>query len=169
MNYKKLKSFRGITMIEMMITVVIIGIVAAMAAPSFERSIQHIKFKSQTKDVISTLRMIRSNAITEKAQYGVNFDFDKKVITAFKDIAHPLDYIYDLGSDSILSEDTLQGDFTYLWSSFSTSSIVFRPNGTASESGDIYLFTESNESYNWSLLNVLASTGRSKIYYIYNY
>ncbi len=156
-------------MIEMMITVVIIGIIAAMAAPYFDRSIQQIRFKTQAKDVLSTLRMARSNAVTEKCQYGVYFDFESQGITAFKDIANPKSFIYDDGLDSVISVDTLNGDFAYLWASFTNSAVVFRPNGTASESGDIFLYSEASESYNWSHLNVLASTGRSKIYYIYNY
>jgi type IV fimbrial biogenesis protein FimT len=169
MRFRKSKSDKGLTILELMITVVIVGIVAAMAAPTFERSIQQFYFKSKTKDVLSTLRKARSNAITEKVPYGVSFNDATMEITAFRDETNQPAFTYDVGSDPVISVDTLQGDWSYVWSTFTNQAVVYQPNGTASESGWIYLYSEKDGSYNSSWMTVLASTGRSKIHWIWNY
>ncbi|MFH2035424.1 MAG: GspH/FimT family pseudopilin [Candidatus Zixiibacteriota bacterium] len=169
MKQIKLKSKTGFTLIELMVTVVIIGIVSAMAAPSMERSIQQFKFKSSTKEMLSTLRKARSNAIAEKNPYGVYFNYETQEIIAFRDDANPSSFTYDDGADSVISVDTVLGDYSYLWASFTNSAVVFQPNGTAHESGYIYMYSEKDGSFNSSGSNVLASTGRSKILYLNSY
>ena len=57
-----LKNRAGITLIELLITVVIIGIVAAMAAPRFEIAYNRMKFKSANRDMVSSLKLARSTA-----------------------------------------------------------------------------------------------------------
>jgi len=165
----KSRSMGGFTLMELMITVVIIGLVAGMAAPSMDRSIQQFKFKNATKEMLSTLRKARSNAITDKTPYGVQFVHETQEIISFRDDANLSSHTYDAGSDSLISIDTLNGEYAYLWASFANSAVIFQPNGTAHESGFIYMYSESNGSFNWSGSNVLASTGRVKMDYLYNY
>jgi prepilin-type N-terminal cleavage/methylation domain-containing protein len=167
--FRKLRQVRGVTMVELMAAVVIIGVVTSMAAPQFEQAIQRIKFRTETKNILSTLRTARSHAIAEKNQYGVHFDGNSFVITLFKDIANLSNFIYDSGTDSILRVDTLPVEFTYLYASFTNSAVVYAANGTACATGDIFLMSTPGATVNLSQLNVLASTGRSKIQYIHNY
>ncbi|HDL02711.1 MAG: hypothetical protein DRP46_03600 [Candidatus Zixiibacteriota bacterium] len=165
----KLKSKRGITLLELMATVVIIGILSSIAAPSFERSVQRIKFRGKTKDIVSLLRTARSEAITKKSPYGVHFDDEKKIISFFEDKANLANFTYDVGSDSLVSVDTLPSEYVYLYATFNNFSVVFQPNGSASSSGYIYLISQSNSIVNTSSASVLASTGKSKVEYIHNY
>lgn len=165
----KLKSISGMTLVELMAVVVMIGIATSLAGPSFDRGIQRIKFRGETKNVISALRTARSNAVTEKSPYGLYFDGNSFTLTLFKDKVDLGNFSYESGSDSIVRVDSLPHEFTYLYSTFPNSAIVFEPNGTASSSGDIYLMSESGSIINLSQLNVLASTGRSKVEYIHNY
>ncbi len=166
---KKLSKNRGFTLIEMMITVVAIGIIAAAAAPRFDLAMQRVSFKSETREIISKLRTARSEAITKKAPYGLYFDHETRTITTFADLVNLSGSSFELGSDSVLATDTLPPDFVYLWASFNNYSVVFQPNGSASQTGDIYMMTDDGGHINFSHLNVLASTGRSSIEYIYNY
>jgi len=74
---KKLtKSQHGITLIELLSTVVIISIVSAMAVPRFQVAIERVKFRSANRDIVSTMRLARSLAVSDKHQYGVYFDGD---------------------------------------------------------------------------------------------
>lgn len=63
MNIKKVKGF---TLVEIMIVVVIIGLLAAMAIPAFQK----IRGISQDKTVINNLRQIASGADQYFLEYG---------------------------------------------------------------------------------------------------
>jgi len=165
----KLKSISGMTLAELMAVVVVIGIATSLAGPSFDRGVQRIKFRGETKNVVSVLRTARSNAVTEKSPYGVYFDGNAFTLTMFKDKDNLSNFSYESGSDSVVRVDSLPDEFTYLYATFPNSAIVFQPNGTASNTGDIYLMSESGSIINLSQLSVLASTGRSKIEYIHNF
>ncbi len=158
-----LKSKRGITLIELMTTVVIVGIVAAMAAPHFQKGIERIKFRSQSKNVVSMLRTARSNAISEKIPYGVTFDFNSGTVTMFRDDANPGSYQYDAGADSVITADSLSAEYSCSSASFPSSTVIFRPNGSASSTGNISLKRTLPSEISESSISVLASTGRTKI------
>jgi len=169
MKNRKLLSDHGLTMMELIITVVIIGVLAALAAPSFDRGIQRIKFRGESKDIVSLLRTARSEAITQKDPYGVYFDNSARIIKMFKDKVNLSSYIFEDGSDSVVSVDTLPAEFVYLYASFANSAVVFQPNGAGSGSGDIYLMSDCRGIINFSQINVLASTGKTKLLAIHNY
>ena len=54
----------GFTLIEAMITVFLVGILAALAVPSFRSSIARNRLVTQTNDLVSALTIARSEAIT---------------------------------------------------------------------------------------------------------
>lgn len=54
---------RGFTMIEMMVVLVVAGIVAAVAVPSFQPAIAGMQLRSATQDVASALRHVRGFAL----------------------------------------------------------------------------------------------------------
>jgi type IV fimbrial biogenesis protein FimT len=53
----------GFTLIELMITLVIVGIVIAIAAPSFTSVIQNNRVTTESNRLITTLKLARSEAI----------------------------------------------------------------------------------------------------------
>lgn len=165
---KFLRSKSGFTLIELMSVVVVIGIASALASPIFNRAIQRLRFRGETKDVLSTLRTARSFALSQKDPFGVYFDGNNRIVTLFKDIVNPADQIFETG-DSALRVDTLPPDIIYLYAGFTNSCIIYEPNGTASGTGYIYLMSDNSSVVNISQLHVLASTGRSRVNYIHNY
>ncbi len=165
----RLKSKSGFTMIEMVVTAVVIGIVTALAMPHFDSAYERIKFRGQAKQLLSLMRTARSEAISSKSQYGIYIDGSNYTLTYFEDIANPSNFTYDDGSDSVITVDTLSSSFNYLYSTFSNSSLVFQPNGSAAESGNIYMMSNNGNNICYTHLTVLASTGRSRIEFIHNY
>ncbi len=163
---KKCMSQAGVTLIEILTAVVIVGIMAAMASPYFERGIEQVRFRSQAKNITSMLRTARSLAISEKVPHGVDFNFASGVITLFKDSINPAASQYDIGADPVIATDSIAANYAGSYTTFTTSAIIFQPNGTASESGDIEIRYYSESSYKTGQVNVLASTGRCKIMYI---
>ncbi len=161
MMKRKLGSARGITIIEMMITAVIIGLVAAAAVPRMQIAYERMKFKKANKSVNSTLRLARSMAITDKEQYGVFFDGDSKQVVLFKDVVSPGAYMYEAG-DSICRIDTLPAEFTTIVTDVANNNFFFERNGSCHfvGSGNIYTFAYTEDVMNFTTHNILAATGR---------
>ena len=104
----RFRSNCGITLIEMMITVVIIGVVTGMAVPRFQAAWEKLRIRGADRDAVSTLRLARSMAITGKDPYGVYFDGNALTITLFKDIVNPSSSVFESG-DSVIRIDTFPG------------------------------------------------------------
>lgn len=159
---------RGFTLIEMMIVAVIIGTVASLAAPSFQRAYDKHNFKTGEQAVISTLKKARSNAISSKEPFGVYIDMEAKTLTLFENKSNQSTSAFDDG-DVTISVDTLPGEYEYIYADMENSAIVFRPNGSAQVTGygNIFLAGETDGMMAYISINVLASTGRVDSYSSY--
>ncbi len=161
---------RGVTLIELMTTVVIIGVVSAMAGPRFAHEMQKMEFRGSARDIVSKMRQARSLAISEKALYGVAFDNTNSTFTLFKDIVASTPPGFQTG-DSALSVDTLPGEFATITSTFS-GAVLFRANGSASESGSVTPISygsEAGSATSYATISVLSSTGRVRMDDMQNY
>lgn len=152
---------RGITLIELMSTVVIVGIIAAMAAPRMGIAYERMQLRSKNREIISTLKVARSQAITDKLSYGVLVDGNTRTITVFQDLVDPAARTYATG-DSIVSVDTLPTEFNYLATDCTNNVIFFEPNGAASFTGggNINVMGYSEHAVSIMTLTVLGSTGK---------
>ncbi len=165
MDGEKMKKFlnkRGITLIELMSTVVIIGIVSVMAVPRFQIAYDRLKFRSANRGVVSTLRLARSIAISSKAYIGLQFDPNSKVVTLFKkDSAGATSLTFE-SSDSTLRVDTLPVDFSYVGTDLGNNILVYKPNGAANFTGGGNIITMESTDRMTGIyhINVLGSTGR---------
>jgi len=155
-------SYRGITLIELMATFVLIGIVSVIAAPRIQEAYERMKLKKANKNIFSTLRLARSMAITDKEPYGVSFNTGTKTITLFKDLVNLSSYTYDVGSDSAVRIDTLPVEFLSLSTDVTNDVIIFERNGSAYfvGQGNITTIAETESTRSTTVHNVLASTGR---------
>ena len=156
-----LKSQTGITLIELLITAVIIGLVATMAVPRFQIAYERLEYKRANRDMTSSLKLARSMAVTNKSQHGVVFDEDSRTVTLFEDI-NTGTYAFEDGVDSVLRVDTLPQAFEYLNTDVEGHVIFFRPNGSAdfNGGGNIYSMAYSQDVIAFYQCNILASTGR---------
>ena len=156
---KTLRTEKGVTMMELMIVAVIVGVMSALAVPSFLNYTTKLEAKSTARDIVSTLRAARSKAISERVKYGVFFDAGNKRYTFFKEKTG--NEQYDAGGDSLISQIVLEPDVNYGANSFTNTTVVFKTDGGASSSGDMQILPGSGGfTYN---INVLASTGRVKL------
>ena len=157
---KLLRNKSGFTLIEMVITAVVLGLIAAMAVPDFFRAMQKVKLNAATRDVISDLRWARSHSISSRNQVGLNFDFTNKTYCVFLDTDNPGNFQYSAGQDSVVKS----GSLTNLGSgssTFASNTIIFKPDGTCHASGQVTCY--STDSYHSKTVDILASTGRIKI------
>jgi Tfp pilus assembly protein FimT len=150
---------RGLTILELTIAAVVLGVIVALAAPEFGDTVRRLKFKGKSRDAISDIRLARSDAVSQRSQFGVHFDYDA---TLFKDLVNPDLFQYEAG-DSAIKTVTWGTEAMLYYTSFEPSTIVFRPDGSASVSGDVVV---SDADYNErARINVLAATGRVKLSY----
>ena len=174
-NMRKLFSKRGITIIELLSTVVIIGIITSMAMPRVQKALDKIKSKSGNREIVSSLKLARSMSITDKVPYGINLGTDKPfTFTLFKDKENLASFTFDEG-DSVIRVDTLSPEFSTLTSNLSTQTIIFQPNGSVSipagalESSQVYIVALVSTQDLFSIHDnlILPSTGRVKTYSYY--
>lgn len=167
----KIKSNSGLTLIELMIIVVIIGIVTGMAVPRFQNAYDRMKFRSANRDLMSSMKLARSQSIADKKYVGIYFDADGNTTTIFeKDTSYTALNMFE-ESDHVLRVDTMPGQYAFLWTDMTNNALTFRPTGQAVFEGGGNIVTLS---YNESMLgiyqiNVLKSTGRVKPLYHYYY
>jgi len=159
---RRLKSNKGFTILEVMTVVIVIGILTALAVPTFDEAVKKIRFKSASNTIMANLRMARSHAISKKVQHGVGFDSDNNVISVFKDINDPSGFTFD-DTDSILFQDTLVGGLQQIATSFSDDVIFFFPDGRASTSGNVNGDATWGETSASVQISILAATGRIKM------
>jgi len=159
----KRQSYRtgGFTMLEMMIIVVIIGILAAMAVPSFSSIIPKLKVRSEARGTLNYLRLARSMAISEATQVGVFVDTSNRRYFIFKDIISPDQMTYNVGDSIMSGPDIIDSDVVLFSSTFTNNSVVFQATGSASQSGS-FVYARSDGGFRYTV-SVLGSTGRSRM------
>jgi type IV fimbrial biogenesis protein FimT len=160
MTMTRLRRKTGFTLIEMVITAVVAGLIAALAVPSFYRSMQKLKLNAATREIVSDLRWARSKAISTRKQVGINLDFANKRYSVFFDINNPGAFQFSSSQDSVVKT----GDLTGLGTGNTTltdSTVIFMPSGSSNRSGQI---TCNSRTGSFSrTVDILASTGRVKI------
>ena len=166
---KKIRtSARGFTLIELMITTVIIGIVAVLAVPRFQNAWERQKFRQGNGDLVSKIKLARSNAISSKQPYGIHFDECGLTYTVFKDVVNVGGFSFDDG-DSVVTQDTLPDEFEYVYADCEGSVVMFNSNGSASYDGGGYIYTSgyTDQVCSMSMISILPATGKvsSESYY----
>ena len=163
----RLTNTSGVSMMELMIVVVIIGLLAAMAAPNLDGAIKKIKFNNVGREIISSMRLARSSAITLQVPHGIYFNEDTHEMLVFLDKTDLDDHSFASG-DSVLRCDTISHEVDYLFATFPNQSVVFNPDGSASSTGDIFCYQSESASCNSFSIYLTAATGRAKLE-IYEY
>jgi len=64
---------KGVTLLELIIVMVIIGIGAVLLAPNITNWLPNYRLRGATRDVVSTLRTAQIKAVTTNMQYRVSF------------------------------------------------------------------------------------------------
>lgn len=158
---KRFNQTAGFTLIELMATAAVIGIVAAMAVPKFDIAFDRMQFRAAEREIQSTIKLARSLSISDKERYGISFDQDNKTVTLFKDLMNTSSEDF-VNGDSVVRVDTLPAEFGLLMTDCDNNVVVFRPNGSAAFTGggNIYTYASSDYASCYASYGITAATGR---------
>lgn len=156
---RELRDERGFSMMEMMIVLVVIGLMASLAAPSWFEQMPRLEAQAQVRDVVSKLREARSLAVARKEPAGLCIDAGNCSWTLFLD-NNPANNLHNTG-DSVMAAGNLGTRVSVTKNSFANHDVIFYPDGSSAQSGAICLMAEDNSiTY---VVDVLASTGRVRM------
>ena len=132
MQVRRASGDRGFTMIELLVTMVIMGVLMALATPAWQSYQGKQERISASRDVVSILRNAQTRATAEETVYRVDVDQTAKTLTLYR---------YDSAGTPVRRRAlVLQGgkvritgtSFTGGPAGSAATSVFFNPRGTAS-------------------------------------
>jgi prepilin-type N-terminal cleavage/methylation domain-containing protein len=133
----------GFTMVELMIVVSIIGMLAILSLPGYNRFMQNWKLNGETQQFASVLRTARSAAVMKNTDVVFTFDMDTNTYWYYEDLdrnrsrgaSEYLSSTYELTPGVIITAHT-----------FPARTLIFGSKGNTSNSGTITLRNSNHKS-----------------------
>jgi len=162
-----IRNSKGMTLVELIIIVVIIGIMSALAIPLLGLT-PRSRLKAAARNVISDLQVARINAIRDGVRWRVSFDTGKREYSISRWTGPgPNDYtpdktvpisdssriMFGSGHGSIPSGADPGDGIT-----FNGNSVIFKPDGGTNMGGTIYLMEQKTKDT--IAISILLNTGR---------
>ena len=76
---------RGFTLVELMVTVAILAIIAAIAVPSYREYIPKVRASGAARELFTQIQLARQKAITKNNDYVITFDVSDDSYTIYND------------------------------------------------------------------------------------
>ena len=137
---------KGVTLLELIVVIVIIGIGAVLFAPNIGAWLPNYRLRSAARDIVSTMRTAQMRAVSTNLTYQVSFTL-------------PASYVLQHQTTNEGANQTLPAGISISAINFTGNNAVFNPNSTSS-SGSITL---QNTRGTVRRLTVTSSTGRVTI------
>lgn len=125
----------GFTLMEVIIIMSIIGIIALISLPVYQKIQPNISLDSETREIASNLRYAQQLAVTEQKNYGVVFN---QALNSYA--------IKNTETEEIIQNFNIQSQITIAnISGFTNDTVIFNVTGAVSENGTITIINSQNE------------------------
>jgi len=124
----------GFTLVELLVTMVIMAAVFSVAIPQYARSMSSLQLRKSTQEIAAYLRHARNQSITESRTVVLVVDADERAIRQGE-----TDSVYEWSADIEVGFVARQYAFPD-----NDNSIQFRPDGTASDRA-LHISTEQRQ------------------------
>jgi type II secretion system protein H len=149
------ESKRGFSLVELMIVIAMIGIIAAIAAPSYQSYTRKTNFKSAVRELTSDLFQAKEMGISENRNFRISFTVDGSTYSIQRETSTAGTY------ETVRTRDISSGvNVKITGAAFGGKShIEFQPRGTCT-SGSVTLANDQ-----WTATINLNNTGRTYVTY----
>ncbi|CAN5782306.1 hypothetical protein BH18ACT11_BH18ACT11_15500 [soil metagenome] len=149
------KDERGFTLIEVMVTIIVMGIVFAIASSTWFRVVESRRVDSATKQVVADLRLAHTSATNRLEDWRVEMDADTPSYRIYR--KDPATGNFTLVSSSSLPERT---EFL---PTMGVSAIVFKPTGGAQITGAGGIKPAADDGDPCRVIEVNSVTSRTRV------
>jgi prepilin-type N-terminal cleavage/methylation domain-containing protein len=170
-----MKREKGFTLLELMVTIVILCILLGLAIPGFSRWIPNYRLRGAARDIYSNFQLAKMTAVKDRARCGVLFDVAN---ARYRVVSAGLNRTFESNSGTVGGDDVVLKtvNFSEYGSGvgfghgaatagvggagfdnnvtfdedgilFDSRGLVFKPSGAAGLDGYVYLQNNRNNSY----------------------
>jgi prepilin-type N-terminal cleavage/methylation domain-containing protein len=170
---KLLRDKRGVTLLELMVVLAIIGVMMAVAVPSYYSMLPHLRVRGAARDVAEALQIARMKAVAKNTSYIVQFNYYNGSPANYFSMSPAGSTFDELDSSKYGWKGVeIRNDWASAPEVFNGGIVTFKSDGTASVDGNtilgnqgaIYLLPVSHSECYRVLVDEL--TGKVTIQYL---
>ncbi|MEE9354028.1 MAG: GspH/FimT family pseudopilin [Methylococcaceae bacterium] len=161
----KTKLSKGFSLIELLVTVSMLGIILGMAIPSFRSMISDNQMSTQSNDFLSDINFARSEAVKRGESVSLCKSSDSTTCSTSASIGWEAGWVIKNSSGNILKiHPALKGDAVTLKGETAVKNkIDISPRGFMAASSGKVILCDSTHQNAQSKAIVLSTTGRVKV------
>ena len=156
---KRRNECRGFTLIELGVSLAVVGMLALVSVPAMTRYIQDYRLEGASTNMIGELRLCRHRAVAESNNYVMILNPATETYSILDDDNNNGDA--DNG-ENVIGPVDMPGGMDLRngpWIPFPDDKITLRPNGTADATGILTIRTKAGRE---RMLYMISSTGFAK-------